>query len=538
VEDPALKSFARILVPFAVVGSILVATPPARAQTGSTAPTDTLSLTSRSSWEAGYLSIFDFDRVPVGARMSAMGGAGLAVAGGPEYMSLNPAALIGVERPQLESSAVFYSGGTTVQTFPELLDIGRAQFLQSKDYRVSPSTKLNYNNVSLGIPLVILGGRGGLGLSYRREARTGEGAESRAVLQGPFAAGQEVNYGRGDTPEDGLDVISVGAARAFGTFLDLGISLNWQSGTLHRSESYGLSQFGFEFLNGGYNFSQDASGFNVDLGGRMHLGRLLLAGTAHMAHDLDFKNGTAIVRPVPNDLTETKYLAYTNLVDNTLSIPTAVGLGASLDLSDRLTLVGDYWIRPWSKVDVTRQEIVPTVGFSNPEDSTSYFVSLATTDNQETFNARLNDANSLRLGMEYIMHRTDRVQVPVRFGYRTEKLALSNTTIPGTYADYPGMISRYYDGSTAAEDSLLQAAEFSNLLFRGSPVKSTTFTFGLGVDIDSFSAALSVERRSYDIDNFYLYGFNPDPRFNATFPSITAESRHILTIGITSRMRF
>jgi len=533
-----LKSSARILVPFVLAASILVAAPCAFAQAVSTAPTDTLTLIGRSSWEAGFLSTFNFDRVPVGARMSAMGGAGMALAGGAEYMSLNPAALIGVERPQLESSALFYSGGSTIQTFPELLDIGQAQFLQSKDYRVSPSTKLNYNNVSLGLPLVILGGRGGLGLSYRREARTGEGSEDRAILKGSFAAGQEVNYGREDKPEDGVDAISVGAARAFGNFLDLGFALNWQSGTLRRNESYGLSQFGFEFLSGGYTFSQDVSGFNVDLGGRAHLGRLNLAAAAQMSHDLNFKNGFAVVRPVPEDLTSTKILAFTHLLDNTLSIPTAIGLGSSLELGRRLTLVGDYWIRPWSKADITRQEIIPTVGFSNPEDSTSYFVSLATADRKETFNAGLGDANSLRLGLEYALHSSGRVRVPVRLGYRTEKVALTNTMIPAGYSDYAGMIDRYFNGSAATEDTLLEAARYSNLIFRGDPVKSTAITFGLGVDIDTFSASLSVERRSYDVDNFYLYGFNPDPAFNATFPSLTAVTRHILTIGLTSRMRF
>ncbi len=533
-----MKSFARFLISALAGVSILAAAPPARAQTGSSASTDTLSVVGRSSWEAGFLSIFNFDRVPVGARMTSMGGAGMALAGGPEYMSLNPAALLGVERPQLESSAVFYSGGTSIQAFPELLDIGRAQFLQSKDYRVSPSTKLNYNNLSLGLPMVILGGRGGLGLTYRREARTGEGSEVRAVLKGPFAAGQEVNFGRGDKPDDGVDAISLGAARSFGGSFDLGLALNWQTGTLHRSESYGLSQFGFEFLNGGYNFSQDVSGFNVDLGGRAHLGRLLLAGSIQTAHDLNFKNGFARVVPVPNDLVETKILAYTTLLDHTLSIPTVLGFGSALDLSDRLTLVGDYWIRPWSKVDVTRQEITPEIGFSNPQDSTSYFIKLANGSGTETFSAGLGDANSLRLGLEYALHRSARVQIPIRFGYRTEKLALSNTVIPGSYQYYTAMIRRYFDGDAAVGDSLLYVAEFSNLAFRGSPVKASAITFGLGVDIDDFSASLSVERKSYDINNFYLYGFNPDPKYNASFPAVTSETRHILTIGLTSRMRF
>ncbi len=103
---------------------------------------------------------------------------------------------------------------------------GVGAILRTTDYRVAPSSSLGYNNVTMGIPLVILGSQGGLGLSYRRAARTGQAEETRAQLYVATSANQAVTYGRGDIPEGGLDAFTVSVARQMGGRLSVGANLN------------------------------------------------------------------------------------------------------------------------------------------------------------------------------------------------------------------------------------------------------------------------------------------------------------------------
>jgi hypothetical protein len=73
------------------------------------------------------------------------------------------------------------------------------------------------------------------------------------------------------------------------------------------------------------------------------------------------------------------------------------------------------------------------------------------------------------------------------------------------------------------------------MLFRGPAVKTHTFTFGLGVRIQNFSADLGVERISYDTDRFFLQDF--DPILNP-LPALVQEKRSLMNLTFATRMRF
>lgn len=544
-----MKAPSRILAVTLILVAAFVCAPVARAQT--TSPPDTVQVQGRTAWEDGFLSLLNLDRAPQGSRVIGMGGAGMALLGGVEYVALNPAVLTGIRRVELESEAVYYSGGASVSSFPR----GRVgSVLRTATYQVSPSSSLGYNNVTMGIPLVILGSRGGLGLSYRRVARTGQAEETRAQLFVATSANQAVTFGRGDTPEGGLDAFTVSVARQMGERLSVGANLNIQSGTLKRSEAFGISLYGFTIMSGGSEFTQDVSSTNFDLGARADFGRLKLAATTYVGYDMKFEGGSAEVRPLPQDQTSQRYDLRSTPLDNTLSVPTMFGLGSAFEVSDRLTLAADYMIRPWSKAEITRAKMDYTIGFADAADSNSFFYGLDMSDkDQETFSARFDDTNSLRIGLEYQMIQRPDWSMPVRLGFRKEKLTLTNTQIPDIYTNPTGLVYELYNLTQIPSDqrteeeqaryaeldgAIRDVLEFNDLMFRGKAADATVISFGLGYEMGTFGAELAVERKAYDIDNFFLSGFNPDPRYESLTPLLSKESRSIMTVSLSTRWRF
>ncbi len=540
-----MKSSPRTIALIVTALLAVVVTVPASAQIIS-APVDTLSELGRSSYEEGYLSLFDMNRVPVGARMIGMGGAGLALLGGPEYMGLNPVSILGVEQIQLEAEAILESGGGSVSEYPELIPIAEELFLNTNSYQVSPRSLLDYRSLSLGSPLVIFGGRGAVALSYRRHSRAGQSVETRAVIQSnAFQSNEPVTFGRGDNPDGGLDAISVAIARELNSWLEFGAALNFESGTISRDDESGISTYGFTILNGYDNFDQDVSAFNVDLGGRANLGRLKLAGTAYLAHDMKFKNGQAKFQPLPGNTVAQRYLVNLEIPDHNISVPTIIGVGGAFDLSDRLTLAADYWIRPWSDAEITRRALDPVVGFTDIEDSTSFYTAMVAAPGEETFSAGLEDDNSFRMGLEYMAVEKPHMSVPIRFGFRKEKRTISNVRIPDAYEAYNALVATYYQQLVAGEvdpeveATLLDFVEHSELVMRGDMVDANVFSFGVGVNIDAFTIDVAMERSSYDQTNFYLSPVDPDLRFNSLpLVETTNETRSITNFSITTRWRF
>jgi hypothetical protein len=230
------------------------------------------------------------------------------------------------------------------------------------------------------------------------------------------------------------------------------------------------------------------------------------------------------------------------------------GFGSAFEVNDRLTLAADYMIRPWSKAEITRAKMDYTIGFADPADSSSFFYGLGVSDtDEETFSARIEDTNSLRLGLEYRMIQRQDWSMPVRLGFRKEKLTLSNTEIPDIYTNPVGLVNELYhlnlipaDQRTSEEQAryeeidgaLREVLEFNNLIFRGKAADATVISFGLGFEMGTFGAELAVERKAYDIDNFFLSGFNPDPRYGSLTPLLSKESRSIMAISLSTRWRF
>jgi hypothetical protein len=530
-----VRRFARFLIPCALFVLGLQASA-AWAQ-GIPVEVDTLDTIGRSPYEDGYLSRFWLDRIPVGPRQAGMGGAGSALLGGSEYLSLNPAAIMGLTRFELTSELALLSGSAGVSDFPRILNVGGGDFLDTSNYRVSPRGESTYNSLTFGGPLVIFGGRGAFSLVYRRVARTGRMDETRVELVGPVTNNIESTYGLGDIPTEGKDAISAGIARAFGP-VDVGLSLNWMSGKLVRNQDVGISTFGFVFLSASTAYEQDVSAFNVDLGARTELGKLSLSGSLYLGHTVDFSNGSSIVTPLPDPQNPTQqFLVRNSVLDQKLDVPTMFGFGAAYNIFDNLVVAADMFIRPWSNAKVERRELVPISGFTDPEDSTSFQFVLATTDGMETFSPKFGDTNSFAAGLEWTVGPQS-VQVPLRIGFRSEKLTQNNVTIPEVYAQPSELIFEHWRNPDDPEikqavDDLL---EHNILMFQGDPVSSFVIAFGAGVRIGSFGADIAVQSRSYDIKRFFLDDF--DPLTNNLPPTSTSESRSLLDISLGARWSF
>lgn len=143
--------------------------------------------------------------------------------------------------------------------------------------------------------------------------------------------------------------------------------------------------------------------------------------------------------------------------------------------------------------------------------------------------------------------------MPLRVGFRMEKLTQTHTVIPDMYAQPTALQLEYFHlngipAGTRTEEqqaryeeldgALRELWEFNDLLFRGKGAEATVLSLGLGFDMGSFGAELAVERKSYDIDNFYLSSFNPDPRYMSLVPQKTEEDRSILALSLSTRWRF
>ena len=329
--------FPRFLVLLPLAAMLFAASASAQ---GTTVTVDTLSLVGRSAPEEGYLSLMNLDRLIVGPRSSGMGGTGIAIQGGSEYLTLNPASILGMTRIELQAEGHYLVGGAGVNRFPRLIDVGGGQFLDASNYRVSPGSGFSYNSLTFGSPVVLFGGRGAVSFGFTHTSRTGRSDESRSELVGPVTNNLESTYGLGRNSEQGMDAISGTIARSFG-ILDLGTTFNWKSGKLRREDEAGVTVFGFQILGSNTKYEQEVKAFNIDLGAQADLGPLRVGGSLFLGHDMEYSNGFASVRPLPNpQFPNEQFLIFYGLQNHTVKVPTMFGVGASYQLSDRMLLAG------------------------------------------------------------------------------------------------------------------------------------------------------------------------------------------------------
>ena len=544
-----LTLLTRIARPGIATAAVILIAAAAPVPAASQVVTDTLSIGGRSSWEEGFISFLDLDRIVLGPRSTGMGGTGLAVVGGAEYFSLNPALILGDPDWVLTSEIAMRSGGGSVSRFPERLDVGPNVSFESSNYRVRPQLATSYRNLSLGMPLVFLGKRGGLALAYRRLSPNFQGTETRFEVVGPVTNNIPATLGVGTEPEGGYDAFTFGVARNMSSWLDLGANCNVHSGEFKNKVSIGASVFGQPITTGGEVFSQEVGGFNIDLGAKARLGRLSLGGSLFLGYDLSFEGGRVDIRPLPDaqDPNSPVFLVHQTVLDHTISVPTTYGVGGAFQFTDRLLLAADYWARPFSKAEITRRSLTPQMGFADPADSLSFGFALLAGEGNETFSAGLNDVNSLRFGAEYTLIEREGLRVPFRAGFRTEDLAINNIVVEPPYDDYLGLIQSYYNVSVLGMDppegttleqieaQLLQAIEFEQIPFQGDAVSATTISAGLGFELRRFRIDVAAEFTSFDIDRFFFRGF--DPQFSPTADT-TEESRNLRTLTFSTTMNF
>ena len=528
---------------------------------------------NRSSVENGWLSRFNLDREPQGGRSRGMGGTGMATPGGADAHVYNPAAILGMNSLEVGAEFKLYSGNGSALKFPETLQITPTDELEASNYRVNPRGASSYNSLNIGLPVTLIGKLAAFALSYRRVALTGYGDESRVSLQGSLTSNAEAIYGEEDLPRHGMDAFTFTIARKVAEPVNIGLNFNWQGGTLKRGTETGISILGNVFASGSSSFEQDVSGFNFDAGTSLHFGQLKIGGAVYLGHDLRFRNGSERITTLPAAPNfDSRLLVLGQPLDHDLSVPTMFSGGVAYDVSDRLSVAADFHYRPWGHSWITRTRVEPFVGFADPADPTTYFMTLIpATDTanwnaladaglienpdlkEETFWSGLPNTHSLRGGVEYFFKKTPDFDFPVRAGLRLENMPQRNIEIPSVdpratgEAAYTGAIQLYYEslqadpgcqsaGCNTYRDFLKHIAEFNYLQFLSDdPVGTTTISLGAGVRISEFSADLTLERTDFKVARFFLSNF--DPLLNPV-PSTTFESQSILNIVFSTKMRF
>jgi hypothetical protein len=441
-----------------------------------------------------------------------------------------------------------------VGSFPDTLPSGTESVFETSNYRVTPLGELDYAHVSVGMPLTLLGQRGAGVLSYRRMSRTGQGDETRTELRGDLTQGADATYGAGNKTNSGMDAFSLVLAREMAPWLDLGINANFQSGTLEYSQDVGVSSIGFVIFTGGTVAKQEVSAFSVDVGARVKVGSLTVAGTALLPHRLEFTKGSADIDPLPNPQTPEQTLhVETRPADYDLFIPLRFGVGAAMEPVDRLTLAADFWLLPWSTSRIHREPLTPVFGFQNPADPATFRGTLVRGGSgEDVFNAGLDDTHSLRLGAEYRLVEKPGFAFPVRAGFRSETLSLTDYAPPSWFTDrnQDGFLNFNQDlvlpywqalqaGDAVAAGELqariAEVLENNYLLFRGDPISASTISLGMGCEIQEFTADVGFEFQSYDLERFFLSSFDP-----ILSPSVqtTSESRSITRITFSLGMSY
>ena len=190
-----------------------------------------------------------------------------------------------------------------------------------------------------------------------------------------------------------------------------------------------------------------------------------------------------------------------------------------------------------------RGALTPVFGFEDVADSSTFFWALTEGEGTEEVDMQLSDTNSLRLGLEYLASNRENFKLPVRLGFRKEKLTRNNILVPQEYPRQDQRILAYcrqlISGDPSAEVTETQLAdlfEHNILMFQGTPINTTVISLGAGVEIDNFGADLGIELQNFTINNFFLDDY--DPLTNNLPPTITEETRRLLTMSIAVRWKF
>lgn len=503
------------------------------------------------------LGLNGWDLTVQGARIRSMGGACLALSGDDGNLCANPGALGFLLAPQLTAESRYQFGSSSGSQAPTSIVTSSGQAAPVSNFIPGVTNNYSYNNISYGMPILLLGHRAGVRFAYRRMQDFDNGEETRfrvRVEQGQADLGVGLNY-RG-----GIDAFSPALAFCVNDRLSLGAGLNFMTGKIEATGDEGVTSFGAVVVSGDLAYRQNVYGTSLDLGAQYKVREnLTLGGVLQPGHDIGFKDGWELYHPLADYMNQDAPDLYMerDLLDHTLSVPTMYGAGIAYHvdrtplLGGRLTLAADYWNRAWSKASVTQDSLYATVEYRvpitpdapiSPWDSVMVHV----TDVSTTRNAHLKDTHHFRIGAEWMLKDSDTggLRIPIRVGFRREPRTYSNAdTTAYNQKIFRPMVAAAADSSTSALTALV------NDLYRngssylvGSKVPATIVTFGTGLSYGSFSLDFAVSHTTFAVDRIFLGAFTDITQYRpggmATGVLPVREDRSVNEVSITTTLKF
>ncbi|TPW15392.1 MAG: hypothetical protein FD129_897, partial [bacterium] len=197
-----------------------------------------------------------FDRTTAGSRSKSMGGAGLALGVDVNVATVNPATFCLLTGPTLSADSPM--------SFPSPLGVD----FPIENYNPSLTSNYTYNDLAFGMPIVFLGRRAGLGVTYRRLIDFRSGSEERFLVKSPFG---DADFGAGEQYRGSVDALSPSFSMLVSSKLSLGGTVNFMTGEVSSEGDQGVTTFGQVVTSGFVTLDQEIHGTSVDLGARLEL---------------------------------------------------------------------------------------------------------------------------------------------------------------------------------------------------------------------------------------------------------------------------
>jgi hypothetical protein len=411
-----------------------------------------------------------------GAEALGMGGAYMARASGPMAIGWNPAGLASLTSTQLSADGFVLSSSSTVGDFPDTLSAFGQTFLSSS-YQADLKSSTRANLLAAGTPLWQRDGLRLVGaVSWRRFYEMTFPAE---YIEKLVVSRTEISYPittSGDRDEKGtVQAFAPTLALQVGPNLAVGANLNFLTGRLH-------SHYSLTFTSGGpaagslERLGFQYSGFVPDLGVRALAlnSRLMVAGKVTPGYTLKVRGGGFSQSEIGNTTGQVTPLTG-KVADYDLKIPFSFAAGIALRPIDRLYLAFDVTGHNWSK---TKLNYVET-----PEDTISTLHP----------NLPLRDVSTVHLGAEFALLRRPWGEIPVRVGYHTAPLSISE------------ILRSDYAADTTISPTGAPAVQMYNAgSYNGAQIKGHAVSFGASLRLKQVTYDIGFEIASYDIGDFFF----------------------------------
>ncbi len=372
-------------------------------------------------WAVPVLSQnLDWNITGAGARAEGFSGAFIGVADDATSIVWNPAGLATLERPEA-SVVTRYVSESTEYSFLSYPSLNSTE----------SQSHFSWNFGSFALPLKAGGNNIVVAVAYQRQLDAYANQKSSSM-----------EY----TSEGGANTLTPGIGVKLSPMISVGLAANFWMGKYTDSNKN---------LTSLQTTTDDAriSGTNFVIGGLVDFS----GGNSKLPLKIGLSLKTPFDLKIDQTTNDPLYGQYT--ATGTVQMPLMIGLGASYQPSDNLTLALDYETRSYG----SKQLVVSSSGTS------------AQTDLSES----KKDLNQIRIGAEYLIVLSTAV-IPLRAGYRTVPTLMANYNSTGNPTDQVSG-SGFSVGSGYITDKFAVDVTYSSSSYTQTAETIATAKYSLGI---------------------------------------------------------